>query len=264
MRTIACALALLAAPLPAAAQDGNVGGRYRLWQAEFEGNVTADDNGVNGSDIDVRSTLNLGDAEPVSNFSVWAGFAGFRLFIDYYSAKYDGDSTLTQTITFAGTSFSAGSALDSDVEWRNITTMFEYRFGIPMSSAVLDFNLGVRLGLKYMRVHVELTSPTTSDSATIKAPAPVVGFVAELGITQYLSVGLEVDGLIVRSFGGGSASGQVIDWAFVVRGHLGPGFAGIGWRDFLLHIDVNDVSGVDGGEVDVTIRGFFFEIGATF
>ncbi|MBI2931589.1 MAG: hypothetical protein HYY16_08040 [Planctomycetes bacterium] len=262
MRALACVVAMLATAATALAQDDYVGGRYRLWQADFEGQVRADDQGVMGTDIDVESMLDIRQNLEIPDAAIWIGAPHVgRLIADYWRGEFEGDETLTTDVSFAGTTFSAGEQAHTEFEWRVLTAAYEYNFDIPLVSDLVSFRLGLGAGVKLVRLRGELTTSTTSNSENVRGPLPVLRLSGEFSLGTYLSIGLEADGLSVSDFEG--TSGRMSDVAVFVRGGYGGAFLGVGVRRFLLHVEGGSPQ-VDEVELDASIGGAFLEAGLRF
>ncbi len=259
MRTVACAVVLLCASSAAVAQDQWVGGRYRLWNAKFEGEFSASDAGVNGTDVDLAGDLGLSDEERVNNFGAWVSIPLIgRLCFDHWKATFGGDATLNQTISFAGQSFTAGTAVDSTFDWSVTSLVYEYDFRLPFS-LIVDIRFGPRLGAKAILLEGEVTGGGFTERADLKGGFPTLGFAGELYFSSYASVAVEVDGLIIPDVAGG-VSGKAYDMTIVARGGYNGFFLGVGFRKIVFSVE-DDRSNVEKAEGMMTVSGAFFEVG---
>jgi hypothetical protein len=242
------------------APDQRVGARFRLWQADLEGMVRADDQMVPGDEIQVDQVLGIEQGENLNNAGLWVNLGKtIRLVADYWWGTFEGDEVLGTNVTFAGTVFSMGDRAMTELEWRNLTGLLEVGFRFPLGG-LAELRAGPRVGVKYLRIRGEITTPGDTDSAAVRGPAPVVGASAELYFGPYASLEIEGNGLKVSLF---DLEGTIYDVTAVVRAGYGGAFVGAGYRWFGLDLEGDDV-GVEHAEVDLTIRGFFVEAGFRF
>lgn len=264
MRTIICATVLLATALPVAAQDQAdklVGGRYRLWQTDLEGEIRADDAGLIGIDIRLDRDLDLDTDVVMNNLGAWVCIPLLgRVVVDYWFGQFEGEEMLTRDITYAGQTFGVGQNVETTLDWRVLTAMFEYSFRVPFSGSMLGLRVGARAGFKVLFLEAQIDSALTEKrTADLKGGTPVLGVAAELYFATYFSALIEIDGLSAASFGGGF-SGHLFDYSLVVRGGYKGFFAGVGFRavDIVIEDDRSNVEVIEG---NVRISGFFVEAG---
>ncbi len=261
MRTVACAVVLLCASSAATAQDQWVGGRYRLWNATFEGEFSASDSGVNGTDVDIDSDLGIDQSERINNVGLWVSipFIG-RITFDHWTGTFEGEGQLNRSITFAGQTFTVGNTVTSSFDWTVTSIAYEYDFRLPFVP-IIDLRVGPRLGAKAILLEAQVDDPLSgfSESADLKGGFPTLGFAAEFYIADYASVAVEVDGLIIPDVAGG-VSGRAYDATIVARGGWGGFFVGVGFRKLSFTLK-DDRTNVEKAEADMTISGAFFEVG---
>ena len=195
--------------------------------------------------------------------SVWFGFSGAgRIFVDWLDGTYEGDKILPSDVTFAGTTFVAGSNVHTKLEWRAITGL--YLFDMPMSPdagfAKLDLSFGA--GVKFLRLNGRLTTPGLDESGTFKAPFPVVAGAARLTLGDHLAVELEAHGMHVESWEG-VATGTLYDVSLSAQFRYEAFFGGIGYRWIGLEIE-DERTDIDKVQADLELMGIFGEVGVTF
>jgi hypothetical protein len=265
MRLMATAIVLAASAAPALAQDDNIGVRYRLWQADIEGEVRADDGGLFGDLIDIEQTLDVEQDVTINNIGGWIGlpFVG-RIIVDYWWGEFEGEETLDRSITFAGQTFDIGENVEATLDWQILTGVYEFSFKVPLSSDVLGLRVGLRAGIKGGTLEFTIRSSLTGEeSIELDGGIPVIGASAELFFGGYFSVSVEVDGMGVSSEMTGGWSGSIIDYAVALRGNFKPLFIGAGYRSIALDVDDEDTD-VETVEGDLEISGFFGEVGVRF
>ena len=242
---------------------GKMGLRYRFWQANFQGNLRADDNSIQGTTVDIDETLGIEKEENISIISAWIGLSGAgRIFVDWLDGTYEGDMILANDVTFAGTLFTAGTDVHSKLEWRSLTGL--YLFDMPMSpdAGFTQLDLSFGAGVKFLRLSGRLTTPGLNESGTFKAPFPVFAGAARLSLGQHMAVELEAHGMHVESWEG-VATGTIYDVSLSAQVRYNMFFGGIGYRWVGVEIE-DERTDIDKAQADLELEGIFGEVGVTF
>ena len=245
------------------ALTGKIGGRYRFWQGNLEGTFRADDNAIQGTSVDIDETLGLEKEENLGNLSAWFGLSGAgRIFVDWVDGTYEGDMVLANDVTFAGTTFLAGSDVHSKLEWRALTGLYLYDLPMSQDKGFTRLDLSFGAGIKFLRLNGRLTTPGLDESGTFKAPFPVVAGTARLSLGDYLAVEVEANGMHVESWEG-VATGTIYDVSLSAQVRYNVFFGGIGYRWFGVNIE-DERADIDKVQADFYLRGIFGEVGVTF
>lgn len=246
-----------------ASSSGLFAARYRFWQGEFSGNFRADDNNLQGTEVDVRKTLDIEEEENLSALSIWFGTSILgRVYLDYWDGTYEGDKILTEDVTYASTTFFTGENVHTKMEWKAITALYLYDITVPVVPGLSDLSLSVGIGLKFIRVHGKLSRPGFDESATARAPVPVVGGAATISVTEHFTAQIEASGFHVESWEG-VATGSLWDVTAALRGHFAPAFVGVGYRWFGVRLQ-DERTDIDKVQADLLIEGAFVEVGVNF
>ena len=240
----------------------HIGFRYRRWKADLNGDARADDAGFTGTEIDVESILGIDQGLGIDNFSVWLGVPGSaRLYLDYWEADFTGEHLLAQDITFSGTTFLAGSLVDTSLEWKSITALIELDLLIPFGDTPLGLRLSPGIGGRLMSLNGILESSGVEASAELKGPLPVLSGSAELYFAKFASVEMRLEGFGINDFQG--FRGKYWDLTLALRGGYAGAFAGLGYRMFTIKIE-DERADVDEIEIELGIDGLFVEVGFRF
>lgn len=253
------ALVLLAAA-QGWAQD-TLGARLRQWRAEIEGDFQADDNLVPGSDINLHSQLNLEDEADMTDIGVLFGLPGIgRINFQYFFGEFDGDATLSNDITFGGTTFVGGTNVSSSMEWKVMTIMIES--GVP-GAGLTGATTGMGIGIKYFDFDLEISGSGVAEKGNVKGIVPVVGARARYPLTAFLFLEAELNGLFISSIASGGIEATILDASVALQAGWKSFYGGVGWRVFQM-AGKDDRADVDEIEVDIELQGFFFEAGIRF
>ena len=236
-------------------------GRVRRWQAKLTGEIEVDDLGIPGTSVDLEA-LDYEEAN-LNDIGVIAPIPGLgKMFIQYWWGEFDGAATLGNDITFAGTTFTAGTPLNTKFGGKAWSFLYEH----PLSGAGLGRGAGSQLfgqgGFKYLRAKVEIDSGGVGGSAEFKGLSPAIGFRGQMALMQWLYVEAEVNGFFARSFTGG-VSGTLLDGTVGVFAKWSFAYGGVGMRWYQLKAN-DSRSDVEDFDTDLEIKGMFFEVGVKF
>jgi hypothetical protein len=171
---------LLAWTMPAGAFE--IGARAMYWFPSLTAEVRSDGDGVNGSLLNLKDRLGVGD-ESFPTFEAFGGLGRHRLSLGYTPINYSGSATLTSTITFHGQTFAAGNRVDTDLKLRMLDLEYQYTF-LDLENFLAGFSLGLIGQVKYLDGEVKMNAPADGRRASFDArlPVPMVGLSAHAGL----------------------------------------------------------------------------------
>jgi hypothetical protein len=162
------------------------GVRGMYWGSTISGNIQTVTNGVSGTVLDVKNDLGMKD-EDVFNGEVFLKAGNFTFRVAYTPLKFTGDSVLSKSVVFDGTTFPAGVPVSSKLETKMVDGDVQWDLLNP-NLGVVSMNLGVFLRLKYVDGSAEISSnnPVLPLSATqdFRLPIPEVGAAAGIGFLK--------------------------------------------------------------------------------
>lgn len=250
-RFLVTLLALLAAT-PALARTNRLKVNLAAWPAALSGVEQVNGDAMDGTDIDLEETLGLEDGT-FPELHVQLKLLGpARLIGSYYSTSYEGEETLTQSITFNDTTYSVSEQVDSEVELSLGRVLFSFS---PLNLKRL--NVGLMVGADLMQVDARLSSSATGDAQKdFTAPVPVVGVNLTVQPLEKLVLYFEVSGLSVDV---GSVDASILDGIFRVEYYFLPWFAMTGgYRVFDFDVTEDDFGRVnfrqDGAQLGLAFR----------
>lgn len=254
---------LLAAFAAEAAAQENISARARRWRTLIDGDFRADDNSLPGSSVDLRDSLDLEDEVDIDDFGAALPFPSLgRINVQYWTGSYEGDSILTQSVNFAGTTFGLGTPVETELEWQVGTFLFEYA---PGGTSLLGMggNVTMQFGAKHLRVKATMESAGGSEEFEVEGFIPVVGFRSRFGLASFLQFEIEANFLPLETYEIQGISGTMYDGSVTALATFSSLHAGLGYRWFQLDIK-DDRTDVDSSEADLEIKGFFAEAGIRF
>ncbi len=219
----------------------------RYWFTEFDDTVRVTDGGLPGTDIDLVDDLGVGDENFVEG-RITLELGSHRLRYGYMPLKWEGSKNLTKTINFNGTTYSASTDVESELQMDYHRLAYEYDF-----IDTLDNRLGIIFEVKYFDGEASLTTTGVDERESFQVPIPTVGIAAQVSLPFLLSVGGEVTGISLGS------DAYIVDGEAMVNFEPLPFFAiSDGYRVFKLHLENDD------DLADISVKGPFVMLRAVF
>ncbi|MEE9217614.1 MAG: hypothetical protein V3U98_00955 [Acidobacteriota bacterium] len=236
---------------PAQAGSDRLKLNLAAWPASLSGVEQINGNLV-GTSIDLEETLGVQDEIfPEVHLSLKL-LGPMRLIASYYTTEYDGKETLTQSITFNDTTFSASEEVRSNLDLSVARVLLSFH---PVNFKRV--NLGLMIGADLMKVDSTLSSSLTGTrQKDFTAPVPVVGANLTLQPIDKLAIYAEVSGLSIDV---GDVEASILDAIFRVEYYFMPWFAVTGgYRLFDFDITESDFGRVnfkqDGFQMGLAFR----------
>jgi hypothetical protein len=244
----------------AAAQT--IGVKVRRWEAEINGEIQVDDDGSDGSGIDVDDTFGFDEKEDFDELHVSLGLPLLgKINYQYLRGEYEGSRTLSANITFAGTTFTASNRIDAKLELEAHTLLWSFGASTPGVIGA-DIGAGGIAGVKYFDILARVDDEFgNSEDTRIRAPLPVIGAYVRTNLASFLAFEAQVHGIkFLDSFNLG-LTGLFYDATVAVDLKFSGLFVGVGYR--LMKLDIEYENGTD-VDADLDLKGMFLEAGLSF
>jgi hypothetical protein len=242
---------LLILPLTALALEAGIKASY--WFTTLDAEIQLNTDSIVGSKVNLKDDLGFDDA----NFPIVEIFAGIdkhHFSIGLANLDFEGDKTITKTLTFKDETFTASEVVKSELNLLMIDFIYQYDL-ISLDAVLAGFSLAPTLDLKYLDGSAKIkglnSGQSTKDDFT--GAVPLLGASAHLGILADI---LEVNGRLVTMGYGGS---RVVDGFLELTVTPTPFVDfGVGYRQLLVNIDV------DNTVVDLEVTGPFVSLSVNF
>ncbi len=159
-----------------------IGARGYYWFPTLKTDMKVDASGTPGTEFNVKDDLDMG-TKAYPAIEVFGGLGKHHVSLLYTEANYSGSTTLTKPINFDGTPFAAGARVESSLKIRMVDVAYKYDV-IDMGNILAGFSVSAIGKIKYIEADASLSSaplvPETSNN--IKAPIPMIGVAAHIGI----------------------------------------------------------------------------------
>lgn len=180
---------------PAVAQIVELEGRY--WFADLEGSAQIKSDSVPGTRVDLKNDLGVEDENlPEARLTFWTG-PNSRIRLAYLYGSFSGDTILGQTIQFHGTTFSANTRVETDLDIHYGRVGWAYMF--PVVPGI--FKVGPLLEVKGVFVDVSMKAATVRESVELPIAFPTVGVMLNLTPHRMLEIFGEASGLPFGNLG---------------------------------------------------------------
>ncbi len=194
---LVAALLVLLAPDPTLAQIVDVEGRY--WFASLDASTRVESGSLPGTRIDLEQDLRVDDANIPEGRLTFSTGLNSKLRLAYLQGNFDGQTTLGQSIQFAGTTFGANTRVDTELD------LYYGRIGWTWQFVAVPgiFKIGPLLELKGVVVDASIRSPGSSlrESAVLPMAFPTVGGMLNVTPIAALDFFAEVSGMTFGDFG---------------------------------------------------------------
>jgi hypothetical protein len=185
--------------VPAVAQIVELEGRY--WFTDLEGSAQVKNDSVPGTRVDFKSDLGLEDENlPEVRLLFWTG-PNSRIRLAYLGGSFEGDETLTRSFQFHGTTFTASSRVETDVDVHYGRLGWAYMF--PVVPGI--FKIGPLLEAKGVFIDASVKTvgggSTVRESVELPIAFPTVGLMVNLIPHRMLEIFAEASGIPLGDLG---------------------------------------------------------------
>ncbi len=180
---IPAALALLLLASPAFALPGiEAGVRANYWFPDLSAKIQTFTPPPAGTKFDAKDDLGVKD-ENFPSGEAFVRLGRYHIRAGYTPVSFDGNKTLTRQIEFNGRLYDVGENVVSGLDLKMLDADVQVDLLRPDVVAA-SFNLGVIVKVKYVDGSVELASAGTAETRDFKAPIPMVGLAAGVGVLK--------------------------------------------------------------------------------
>ena len=180
---IAAALALPALAAPAFALPGfEAGARGSYWFPGLSAKIQTFTGSVAGTKLDAKDDLGMKD-ENFASGEAFVRFGRLHIRVGCTPVSFDGSRTPSSPIVFNGRTFPAGVNVVSALDAKMLDGDVQIDLFSPDAVAAAA-NLGLIVKVKYVDGNAELSSAGTTEARDFRAPVPMVGLAAGVGVLK--------------------------------------------------------------------------------
>ncbi len=169
-------------------------GRY--WIPKLKANLKLSDYNtmgveILGTDINIKDDLGIKDENFFSGRLILK-LGNSKIRFSYLPIRYEGDKQVTQSVSFGGTTYTAGTTVKTELK----ADMYDLTYEYDALKTELGF-LGIIIGVKYFDLYAKLESTGFKEEGKGQAPIPVIGLAGRIYPIKYFNVSGEITGLTV-------------------------------------------------------------------
>jgi len=148
---------------------------------QFAGNFA----GV-GTRIDMKNDLGFKNSnQPTAEAAIQLGDS--RLSVGFIPMTFKGTGTLARSVTFNGQTFTAGTAVNSQLKGDIYDIAYSY-YIVNMDDMPSRFQLGIEGSVKVVNAKASMTSALATQSVSATVPIPTVGLRARVALADFIGV----------------------------------------------------------------------------
>ncbi len=171
-----------------------LGARGSYWFPTFKSDARVDGSSIRGTEFNFEDNLGV-DADPFPGIEIFAGLGKNHISLMYTQGDSSAATTLSQAITFNGTTFPAGTAVNSEFKLKMLDLTYK-RDLIDTRNILAGFAISAMGKIKYLEGDMNISSGANRASESIKVPIPMVGLGAHVGIlADILEARVEIAGI---------------------------------------------------------------------
>ncbi len=210
-----------------------LGAKAYYWFPSIVGDMSVSTSAISGTKLDLDDFGMDNKSYPV--IEIFTGFGKNHISLSCYTAKYDGDMTLTSNVSFNGKTFNTGITAKNSLEYTVYDLVYR-RDLLDLENMLAGVSLGVVGKVKYIDITAGLEGGGLKEEKTLNAPIPMVG--ANLHVGLLMNV-LEAT---VQATGIGYGDSSIIELSSDVSLTMFPMTdIHLGYRSFRVNIDEEDV-----------------------
>jgi hypothetical protein len=268
-RTLVVVALLLAMPTLAVGQEwweDDVGEyppiilELNAWLSEISGSIQWGDEGAPGSEIDFREDLDFMDQTVNPYIRLDIGISDqWNVILSFWHNRFDAETELPRTISFAGRDFPAGEEVKSEFSMNAYDLMLGYTF---IDGEQIDMALLFGAGVYSTNMRIEDLATQTETEKDSIIPAPQVGLALDIALTDTFGFRCQIMGIAMDAH---DVSGQAFDAEAAITWTIYDGLYVTGGyklfrADAEFYTDEEDVT----NKADFDIEGPYVGLGLVF
>lgn len=179
--------------------DPNLEFQFRYWMPVIDGVARITDGGGAPSNVNFRNDLAIGDNNIPEGRIWWSITPQHHLRMSYHQVGYKGSTVLARTINFAGSTYAAGTLVNSKVDLKTFDIGYGYTFGRDES-----IELRSLFDIRIMALDAAVNAPgppAINESQKITVPLPTVGVMFDAKLHEHVGLFGEVNAMTAGKYG---------------------------------------------------------------
>jgi outer membrane protein len=156
------------------------GARADYWIPSFSGNLRIDDNGVTGTDINLKDDLGISN-DNIPGAEAYFELGNHEISLAYSRVNLSGAKNIDKEIKFNGDTYNKNAYVESELTTNMIDLEYQYKL-INIKNILAGLSIGIIGKVKYFDGDVRIHSSVYDTQKDIHVPIPMVGVGAKIGL----------------------------------------------------------------------------------
>ena len=142
------------------------GARADYWIPSFSGNLRIDDNGVTGTDIDLKNDLGV-SSDNIPGVEAYFGIGDHEISLAYSRINLSGAQNIQTEIKFNGDTYKGGAYVESELTTNVIDLEYQYKL-LNFKNILAGLSVGIIGKVKYFDGEVRIHSSSVAQKMILK------------------------------------------------------------------------------------------------
>ena len=156
------------------------GARADYWIPSFSGNLRIDDNGVTGTDINLKDDLGISN-DNIPGAEAYFELGNHEISLAYSWVNLSGAKNIDKEIKFNGNTYNVSDYVESELKTSMIDLEYQYKL-LNFKNILAGLSLGIIGKVKYFDGDVRIHSSVSDTQKDIHVPIPMIGVGAKIGL----------------------------------------------------------------------------------
>ncbi len=160
------------------------GARADYWIPAFKGDLRVDDNGVVGTEINIKDDLGISN-DNIPSVEAYFEAGNHEISLAYSLVNLSGAKDIEKTIVFNGDTYNVSAYVESELKTSMIDLEYQYKL-LNFKNILAGLSIGIIAKVKYfdgeVRIHSSSTGSVYDTKKDIHVPIPMIGIGAKIGL----------------------------------------------------------------------------------
>jgi outer membrane protein len=146
----------------------------------FSGNLRIDNNGVTGTDINLKDDLGISN-DNIPGAEAYFELGNHEISLAYSRVNLSGAKNIDKEIKFNGNTYNVSDYVESELKTSMIDLEYQYKL-LNFKNILAGLSLGIIGKVKYFDGDVRIHSSVSDTQKDIHVPIPMIGVGAKIGL----------------------------------------------------------------------------------
>ena len=156
------------------------GARADYWIPTFKGDLRVDDNGVAGTEINLKDDLGISN-DNIPGAEAYFEIGNHEISLAYSLINLSGAKNIEKNIVFNGQTYIVSDYVESELKTSMIDFEYQYKL-LNFKNILAGLSIGIIAKVKYFDGDVRIHSSVDDTKKEIHVPVPMIGVGAKIGL----------------------------------------------------------------------------------